>query len=276
MFNDVIEQAAAQERCLNRGTDSDLIKEVKKTVTVCCHLLLLDCFLIIPIFLTQRWGSIRSPTQLSQLDILSTSDSCIPLFCWEKLKFSSPKSLGCNFDFENIMTRCNSLSPFVCFFLTVWSSKWSFAHCFFKYFQKSKLSVYILHRRSLPILDHIKYGDPPEPWLMCLCLWSHKNAFFTLFKHVSVPLRLFFFFCSVSSHLLEVRFYCIYFNFKNEMWMHAAGREKTNRSAATTDLITETTIPACDNLMTVLHPPSKTFLLTTEDFFDPAWHRTVQ
>ncbi len=58
--------------------------------------------------------------------------------------------------------------------------------------------------------------------------------------------------------------------------MRAAGREKTYRSAATTDLITETTIPACDNLMTVLHPTSKTPLLTTEDFFEPAWHRTVQ
>lgn len=30
--------------------------------------------------------------------------------------------------------------------------------------------------------------------------------------------------------------------------------EKTNRSAAASDLITETAIPACDNLMTVLHP----------------------
>lgn len=30
--------------------------------------------------------------------------------------------------------------------------------------------------------------------------------------------------------------------------------EETNRSGATSDLITETAIPACDNLMTVLHP----------------------
>lgn len=30
--------------------------------------------------------------------------------------------------------------------------------------------------------------------------------------------------------------------------------EETNRSAATSDLITETAIPACDNLMTALHP----------------------
>lgn len=30
--------------------------------------------------------------------------------------------------------------------------------------------------------------------------------------------------------------------------------EKTHRSAAASDLMTETAIPACDNLMTVLHP----------------------
>ncbi len=30
--------------------------------------------------------------------------------------------------------------------------------------------------------------------------------------------------------------------------------ERTNRSAATSDLITETAIPAWDKLMTVLHP----------------------
>lgn len=55
-------------------------------------------------------------------------------------------------------------------------------------------------------------------------------------------------------HLWDDRSYCIYFNFTNELWMHASGREKTNHSAAISDLITETTISACDNLMTVHHP----------------------
>jgi len=84
------------------------------------------------------------------------------------------------------------------------------------------------------------------------------NAF-VLFSSKFLCHSLFNTFCSVSCHLWDMRFYCIYFNLQK--WTHAAGRGKTNHSAAATDLITQTALSACENLMTVLQPDTSKTLL---------------